>query len=190
MKDVYTGKLVRLSAVDPEEMSKAISIWNRDSEYTRLLNMTAQPLNSAKAIQKWMEKAMEEISPTSFFFTIRRLGEDKLIGGLALNVESWAAREAFVAIFIGERENWGKGYGSDAMSILLHYAFAELNLRRVSLGVFEYNPRAIRSYEKAGFRHEGRMRKYLNHEGKRWDIHFMGILREEWLGLSTTAMVE
>ena len=186
MKDVYTGKLVRLGAVDPEEMSKAISIWNRDSEYTRLLNMTARPLNSAKAIQKWMEKAIEEVSPTEFFFTIRTLDENKLLGGLGLDVITWASREAFVAIFIGERENWGKGYGSDAMSILLHYAFAELNLQRVSLGVFEYNPRAIRSYEKAGFRFEGRTRKDILREGKRTDTLWMGILRDEWLDLDTS----
>ena len=190
MKDVFTGKLVRLSAVDPEEMSKAFARWNRDSEYTRLLMMSARPLSSAKAIQKWMEKAIEEVSPTDFFFTIRTLDENKLLGGLGLDVINWAAREAFVAIFIGEREYWGKGCGTDAMNIILRYAFTELNLRRVSLGVFEYNPRAIRSYEKVGFRHEGRMRKYLNHEGKRWDIHFMGILRDEWLGLSTAAMGE
>jgi len=181
MKDVFTGKLVRLSAVDPEEMSKAFTRWNRDSEYTRLLMMSAQPLSSAKAIQKWMEKEMEGVSPTDFFFTIRTLDENKLLGGLGLNVISWAARESFIAIFIGEREDWGKGYGTDAMSIILRYAFTELNLQRVSLGVFEYNPRAIRSYEKVGFQHEGRMRKYLNHEGKRWDLFYMGILREEWL---------
>jgi hypothetical protein len=79
MKDVFTGKLVRLGAVDPEEMSKAFARWNRDSEYTRLLMMSARPLSSAKAIQKWMEKAIEEVSPTDFFFTIRTLDENKLL---------------------------------------------------------------------------------------------------------------
>jgi len=54
-------------------------------------------------------------------------------------------------------------------------------MNRVTLSVFEYNPRAIRSYEKAGFRHEGRMRGRLNKEGKRWDMLFMGILRKEWM---------
>jgi len=56
----------------------------------------------------------------------------------------------------------------------------ELNLHRVSLDVFEYNPRAIRSYEKVGFKHEGRVRQALNRDGRRWDILYMGILREEW----------
>ena len=67
------------------------------------------------------------------------------------------------------------------MRLLLQYAFLEVNLQRVTLAVFEYNPRAIRSYEKAGFRHEGRMRKVLNKEGRRWDMLFMGVLRDEWM---------
>src|SRR6266487_4393269 len=183
MRDIFTGRLVRLSAIDPEEMSKAFARWNRDSEFTRLLNMSVTRLNSSKAIQKWLEKEVEEPSPTDFFFTIRSLDEDKLIGGLGLDGIDWAAREAFIGIFIGEREYWGKGCGTDTMRIILRYAFTELNVWRVSLGVFDYNPRAIRSYEKVGFRHEGRMRQYLNHEGKRWDILFMGIQRDEWLQL-------
>jgi RimJ/RimL family protein N-acetyltransferase len=60
----------------------------------------------------------------------------------------------------------------------------ELNLHRVTLDVFEYNPRAIRSYEKAGFRHEGRQRQALVRNGKRWDLLEMGILCEEWLKLN------
>jgi RimJ/RimL family protein N-acetyltransferase len=181
MNDIFTGKLVHLSGVDPEEMSKALSRWNRDSEYTRLLNMSVRPLNSAKGIQKWMDEMIAETSPSEYFFTIRTREENHLIGGLFLEVIDWAGRDSSVAIFIGEREHWGKGYGSDAMRLLLQYAFQELNLWRVSLGVFQYNPRAIRSYEKVGFCHEGRMRQYLNHEGKRWDILYMGIRRDEWL---------
>jgi RimJ/RimL family protein N-acetyltransferase len=64
---------------------------------------------------------------------------------------------------------------------MLEYAFLEANLERVSLNVFDYNPRAIRSYEKAGLQHEGRMKGVLNREGKRWDLVFMGILRSEWM---------
>jgi len=67
------------------------------------------------------------------------------------------------------------------MRILLRYAFTELNLRRVTLTVFAYNPRAIRSYEKVGFRHEGHLRDFLNREGRRWHELYMGILREEWM---------
>jgi RimJ/RimL family protein N-acetyltransferase len=183
MKDIFAGKLVRLSAFDPEEMSKAFARWNLNSEYQRLLNLSPHRMQSAKSNLKWMEEEVGEMSPASYFFSIRTLVEDKLIGELGLDVVSWPGRDAFVGLGIGETEYWSKGYGTDVMNVLLHFAFAEINLRRVTLSVFEYNPRAIRSYEKAGFRHEGRTRKVLNKEGQRWDVLYMGILREEWMGL-------
>jgi RimJ/RimL family protein N-acetyltransferase len=95
-------------------------------------------------------------------------------------IESWAHGEGWVGIGIGERAYWGNGYGTEAMCLLLRFAFAELNLQRVSLGVYAYNPRALRSYEKAGFRHEGVVRADCRRDGQRWDSVFMGILREEW----------
>jgi RimJ/RimL family protein N-acetyltransferase len=145
------------------------------------LNTTVSRLQSSTAIKRWLEKDLEESSNGFHVFSIRTLANDELVGGTDLEVVNWNGRNSFVGIFIGARENWGKGYGTDAMNILLRYAFMELNLQRVSLGVFAYNPRAIRSYEKAGFQHEGRVRQALNHEGQRWDIHFMGVLRDEWL---------
>jgi RimJ/RimL family protein N-acetyltransferase len=187
MNEILKGKFVRLSAFDPEEMGKAFPRWNRNSEYVRLLNMSSRPMQSSKATAKWMEKEVGEMSVASYFFSIRTLADDKLIGELGLDVVDWSGRDAFVALGIGEPEYWSKGYGTDAMNVLLRYAFIELNLKRVTLTVFEYNPRAIRSYEKAGFRHEGRLRQTLNREGRRWDNLYMGILREEWLALNGAA---
>lgn len=185
MNDIFTGKLVRLSAFDPEEMSKAFPRWNRNSEYFRLLNSSGQPLQSSKAALKWMEEEVGELSPGGYFFGIRTLADDKLIGELALDVVNWPGRDAFVGLGIGETDYWNKGYGTDVMNVLLRFAFTDVNLRRVTLSVFEYNPRAVRSYEKAGFHHEGRTRKVLNKEGKRWDVLYMGILREEWMELNS-----
>jgi RimJ/RimL family protein N-acetyltransferase len=188
MNDDLTGKFVRLSAWDPEEMSKVIPRWYRNSEYIRLLNSSARPMLSPKAELKWMEEEVDKMSPGSYFFSIRTLAEDKLIGELNLDVVTWPGGDAFVGLGIGETEYWNKGYGTDIMKVLLRFAFNEINLRRVTLTVFQYNPRAIRSYEKAGFRHEGRMRKVLNKEGRRWDMLYMGILREDWLELNHGAL--
>ena len=180
MTDLLKGRLLRLSAADPQELGKAYARWSLDSEYDRLLTSNPARLNSAKAIQRWFEKGCDENTPALFLFAMRTLAEEKLIGDLDLEVTGWPQREAFVGLGIGERELWNNGYGSDAMNIILRFAFMELGLRRVSLTVFEYNPRAIRSYEKAGFRHEGRQRDFLVREGKRWDMLYMGILRDEW----------
>ena len=190
MKDIFVGNLVRLSAFDPEEMSKAFPRWNSNSEYVRLLDSAARPMRSSKSILKRMEKNLEEPSLESYDFSIRTLAEDKLIGEIGLEVVDWSGRDAFVGLGIGETEYWSKGYGTDVMNVLLRYAFTEINLKRVTLTVFEYNPRAIRSYEKAGFRHEGRLRRLLNREGRRWDELFMGILREEWLEMQALVRAE
>jgi RimJ/RimL family protein N-acetyltransferase len=183
MKNILLGKSVRLSAIDPEELGKAGSNWQRDSELDRLLESSAAPLSSMKAVKESIEKDLEKQENSSFYFSIRRLEDDLLLGDMVLDVVHWNTSDAFVGLLIGERDLWGKGLGTQAMNLLLEFAFTEINLRRVTLTVFEYNPRAVRSYEKAGFRHEGRMRQVLSREGKRWDVLYMGILREEWLQL-------
>ncbi len=181
MKELLRGSLIHLTAVDPEEVSKHFADWNRDSEYKRLLDTDPPRLRSPKAIKTWMDKAMEEDSNKTFWFTIRAAEDNRLLGDIELSVIEWNARDAFVGIGIGPRAFWGKGYGTEAMQLILQYAFIELNLRRVTLTVFEYNTRAVRSYEKAGFRYEGRQRARILREGKRWDILFMGILHEDWI---------
>jgi len=181
MNDIFTGKLVRLSAYDPKEMGEAFAIWARDSEYRRMSDARAASLPSAKRAIEFFEKDLEEMSSAIHFFGVRALADDALIGEMVLEIIDWAGRDAFIGLSIGARSNWNRGYGTDMTNVLLRFAFTEVNLQRVTLSVFEYNPRAIRTYEKAGFRHEGRLRQFLNKEGRRWDMLFMGILREEWL---------
>jgi RimJ/RimL family protein N-acetyltransferase len=178
---LFTGELVRLVAPDPEVAAGLFSRWGQDSEYLRLLDNDPARMFSAKKIKEWLEKDFVEAEPAdNFLFMIRTLAEERLIGFVGLDGIRWNHGNSYVGIGLGEREYWGKGYGTDAMRLVLRYAFAELNLHRVSLTVFEYNPRAIRSYKKAGFVVEGRARQFLNRDGHRWDLIYMGILREEW----------
>ena len=181
MKEIFRGDLVRLCAMDSDETGKAFSRWDRDSEFRRFLDSGVAHFVSSKKLKKKIEEEIAEQPLRQYPFGVRTLKDDALIGVGDLYVYNWTGRDAFVGLGFGEREFWGKGYGTDLMSLLLRYAFAEINLNRVTLNVFEYNPRAVRSYEKAGFRHEGRMRQFLNKEGKRWDMLFMGILRKEWM---------
>jgi RimJ/RimL family protein N-acetyltransferase len=177
--DLLTGKLVHLTREDPEVISKLEAEWHLNSEYCRLLDWDPARRVSAYTVQKWVEKQYE--NPNDYFFTIRLLEDDRIVGGIGLDAVYWTHGDAFVGIGLGQKEDWGKGYGTDAMHIILRYAFTELNLRRVSLDVFEYNPRGVRSYEKAGFVVEGRVRGAVLRDGRRWDVIYMGILREEWL---------
>lgn len=81
-----------------------------------------------------------------------------------------------------------QGFGSDAMRLAVRYAFTELNLQRISLYVFDYNPRAMRVYEKSGFSIEGRLRGAILREGERTDVLVMGVLRDDWLALNDLTM--
>jgi RimJ/RimL family protein N-acetyltransferase len=181
MKDLFTGTLVRLAAIDPEEVGKSFSKWGRDSEYKRLLDFAPPRLYSVRASKEWIEKQLEASQPNTYWFAIRSLEDDRLLGDIDLAVTTWGSRDAFVGIGIGERDFWGKGYGTEAMQLALRFAFTELNLRRVTLDVMEQNQRAVRSYEKVGFRIEGRERQSICRDGRRSNVLFMGILREEWI---------
>jgi RimJ/RimL family protein N-acetyltransferase len=177
-RNLFLGELVRLTAGDPEVVAHALNRWGRNSEYLRLLDSSHAYQWSAKKIKEWIEKEQEE--DHNFNFLIHTLENDQLIGFIGLGFTQWNHGEAWMGIGIGENHLWGKGYGADAMRVLLRYAFTELNLNRVSLGVFSYNPRAIRSYEKVGFVCEGRERQVVHRDGSRADMMIMGILRQEW----------
>ncbi len=177
--DVFTGKLVRLVPADLEADSKLLVEWDRDSEYQRLLNSEHAARYNPKQTQSFFEKEIGSMH----FFMIQRLEDDRKIGMIDLSGFNWLVGNAWVGIGIGERELWGKGYGTDAMRVLLGYAFTELNLNRVTLNVFEVNQRGLKSYAKAGFREEGRLPKVLRKAGERYDLIFMGILRSEWEAL-------
>lgn len=181
MRDLFRGELVRLTAEDPDVHANAEVRWQRDSEFHRLVDTDPSIMFSEQQLKKWFEEQIEKgFQPKRYPFSVRTLKENKLIGFFGLWVD-FVHSEAWVGIGIGERESWGKGYGKDMMKLCLQYAFTELNVYRVSLGLHEYNPRALRVYEKVGFCLEGRTRKDTRREGRRTDGLWMGILREEWL---------
>ncbi|MEW8977876.1 MAG: GNAT family protein [Symbiobacterium sp.] len=106
--------------------------------------------------------------------------KERFIGVVRLWRISERNRSAMLTIFIGEPAYWGRGYGSDALRLVLREAFGPMDLHRVELHVFEFNQRAIRSYEKVGFVHEGVRRQALLRNGHYYDILVMGITRPEF----------
>ncbi len=182
-RPLFQGERIRLTALNAETDAQIWAGWSRDSVYGRLLDTDPPRPWTSGRVKSEIEKA--EIKNDAYLFAIRTLTEDKLIGFIQLDGIQWPHGNSFVAIGIGERDFWGKGYGTDAMREILRFAFDELNLYRVSLDVFEYNQRAVQSYKKAGFVEEGRMRKFIHRDGQRWDMIFMGIIREEWEAIRT-----
>jgi RimJ/RimL family protein N-acetyltransferase len=172
----FNGNHIRLAVLEPEQATEQMARWSLDSEYQQLLDSGPSMLYPPNQVKEWIEKHFDEI----YLFSIRTLEDDRFIGTVDLSGIDWTAGNAWVGIGIGERDYWGKGYGTDAMNLILRFAFEALNLKRVSLTVFGYNERAYRSYKKVGFHDEGRMRQWLLRAGERYDLIFMGILRNEW----------
>jgi RimJ/RimL family protein N-acetyltransferase len=106
--------------------------------------------------------------------------DDRLIGTIGLSPADPRERKAELGISIGAKEEWNKGYGSEALILILRHGFETLNLNRISLRVYEYNARAIRAYEKTGFIGEGTLRQDAYRKGRFWDTIVMSILRSEW----------
>ncbi|MHA1355432.1 MAG: GNAT family N-acetyltransferase, partial [Candidatus Heimdallarchaeota archaeon] len=89
-----------------------------------------------------------------------------------------------LGIAIHAEKNWGKGYGTDTMRVLLKFGFDYLNMNRIELRVFEFNERGIKTYEKVGFTQVGRKRQGHYKNGSYYDVILMDILKEEWVKLN------
>jgi RimJ/RimL family protein N-acetyltransferase len=113
-------------------------------------------------------------------FAIRSIPDDRLVGTCQLHSLHTIYRSAELQIRIGERDNQGKGYGSEAVYLLLRHGFEDRNLHRIGLHVFDDNLAAIRIYTKAGFKEEGRLREAAFINGRLKDILLFGLLRSEF----------
>ncbi|MHA1647370.1 MAG: GNAT family N-acetyltransferase [Promethearchaeota archaeon] len=109
----------------------------------------------------------------------KALKEQRIIGNCSIRLD-WKNRVGSLGIMIGEKSAWNKGYGTEAMKLLVEYGFRELNMNRIELEVFASNPRAKRCYEKVGFKEEGCKRQAQFINGKYIDEYFMSIIRLEW----------
>jgi RimJ/RimL family protein N-acetyltransferase len=100
------------------------------------------------------------------------------IGQCALFQFDDVARTAALGITIGDKVYWGRGYGREAVRLLLDYAFRLRNLRRVWLTVNGRNERAIRAYRACGFVEEGRLREHVWGDGAYDDLVYMAVMRQ------------
>ncbi|OEF98065.1 hypothetical protein BHF71_03330 [Vulcanibacillus modesticaldus] len=172
------GKLVQLKAVEREDLPKYLE-WMNDSEVRQYLAIgISYPLTMTEE-NDWYESMLKDKSRKTY--AIHTIENDQLIGNCSLFNINWKNQSAVTGIFIGDKNYWGKGYGTEALRLLLYLGFQEFNLRRIELGVFEFNDRAIKSYKKLGFVEEGRKRRAIYRNGNFYDEVIMAILREEYL---------
>ena len=172
------GNRVRLRAIERQDIPTFVR-WFNDPEVRQYILMFA-PMSTAQE-ERWFESLQDRRD--EFLFAIEAHAGDEWIhiGNTGLHNIDWKERSAIFGIVLGEKDYWGRGYGTDATRAMLGFAFETLNLHRVELEVFDFNPRAIRCYEKAGFRREGTRRESHFFDGRYHDAHLMSILQQEFL---------
>ena len=184
---LYDGNMIALGPIDHEKDAEIEAQWTNDPEYLRMLDPAPAFPQTKEQIKKKYEEIEKETQEkgTQFYFTIREKVEDvsalgRLIGFVMLSFIEWTHGVAQVKVAVGSPHDRRKGYGFEALMLILRYAFAELNLYRLTALIPEYNLAALRLFEKAGFTREVTRRQAIYRDGKRWDLIQMGILREEW----------
>jgi len=171
------GDRVTLRALEAHD-APTMWRWYQDHEFSVLDgNIYPSSLASIEAFVRTLSAS--SFADVSFGVTIREGGDDKLIGIVRLKRGDPEDRKADFGIAI-ERAYWDQGYGTDATRTILRFAFDEMGLHRVSLGVIEHNARARRCYEKCGFREEVRERQARFSNGQWCDHIIMGILEREF----------
>ncbi len=175
------GDQIRFRSIEKEDLPYFVK-WLNDPEVRRGLSMI-MPLSQAEE-EDWFEGLLKrspferplaiEIQPDS------QVDEWIFVGNCGLFGIDWQNRFAEIGIHIGEKGYWNQGFGTKAMLLILKHGFENLNLHRLWLRVFETNLRAVRSYEKAGFKEEGKFRQAQFIDGKYVDVMIMSVLKTEW----------
>lgn len=151
--------------------------WYADEEIWYLTSWAAEPLGQADVERLFEDR---EKSSTDDSFAIHREGEEEPIGVIGLTNIKQTNGSADLSVIVGDEKDRDKGLGTEAIRVLLRYAFEDLGLERVNLSVFDFNEPAIRAYEKLGFKRERRMRQAIRRNGEYHEAIFMRILASEW----------
>jgi RimJ/RimL family protein N-acetyltransferase len=177
--DRLAGDRVVLKRHVPGNLA-AFMRWYADPEVSRLTRYQEGPM-ARPEIERFFQARV--LGSDSLAMAIHEMASDRLLGTCAFSQLDGENGSALFHITIGEKDAWGKGFGTEATRLMLEHAFERLNLHRIGLSVFAFNERAIRSYRRAGFVIEGRAREAIRRDGRWWDEVEMSILDSDWRAL-------
>ena len=164
-------------------------------EYTHMVNNNIVSVGLGSAVYAsiyCVDRELEILKnlKTSHNFAVRLIENDELLGNIGFNDIDSVNKSGTLGIMLGNEKYYGKGYGKEALMLLLDYGFSFLNLRNIALYVFEYNEIAYNLYKKVGFKEVGRIRKRQELMGKFYDFIVMDILNEEFESLYIKREIE
>ncbi len=172
------GNKICLRPLLAHDINQKYLSWLNDAEVTEYVEAGKFPTT-----KKELEEFYKDIkkSKTDVIFAIVTKRNDLHIGNVKISRINWIHRFADMGIIIGDKKYWGRGYGEEVCRLLLDYAFNRLNLNKVLLGSHAPHMSAIKTFQKVGFKIEGRNRKMLMLNGKYVDRIIMGILQSEYI---------
>jgi RimJ/RimL family protein N-acetyltransferase len=176
---ILVGGRVRLRGVRDDGLP-ALARWEMDAGRLITLSNWVAPPSEAAARERIAKRSANEQDDLGF--AIETLDHPPvLVGRIWLSAAGARPKDrcATAGIALG-REYIGRGYGTDAMRVIVGYGFREMGLHRIQLGVALFNLAGIRAYQEAGFVKEGRYRESVLHDGRWYDSVLMSILDHEW----------
>ncbi len=174
--EVVTGLNVVMRRHVPENL-ESFRRWYSDPEIARLARYQEAPMRPEE-IERFF--AARVLGTDALAMAIHERTGGRLVGTCAFSQLDGDNGSALYHITIGEKDVWGRGYGTEATRLMLDHAFGALGLHRVALFVFEFNERAIRAYKRCGFVVEGRSRESIHRDGQWWDELAMSLLESDW----------
>lgn len=169
------GPAVALRPVERGDMEH-IRRWINDPAIRPLIGET-RPLTAGGA-EAYYERLQHEESRVWFIVVERATQRPVGECGLLRMMPAW--RTTDLSMIIGEQDAWGRGYGTEAITLLMDYAFGFLNFHRIAIGVVGFNRRALRFYERVGFQREGVQREGYYYDHAYHDFVMMSILEHEF----------
>ena len=182
MTHIIASGRVYLRPFEPSD-AELYRRWRADADPMQLAGWHERAPLSLAQVEQRIAKLATEPDDDFVTFLICLAADDRPIGEAMLADIDRRNGSAQLGIFIGETNEWGKGYGTDAVNAIVDFGFAELRLERIWLNVWTENARARRAYEKAGFVHEGTVRHDRFEHGQYTSGDLMAILRAEWESL-------
>ena len=174
------GKQVILRAVEKEDVD-TIKEWLADAELLHGLGARPIPLGNVDP-----EKLPEQFRLRDGRILAVVSKDKNMLGLIAFGNLHEQNRTASIMVLIGDRGEWNRGYGSDALRTAVRFAFEDLNLNCVEAHIPQFNTRGLRVFEKVGFAPEGTLRGRFFGRGKYWDVVVASALREGWTGEQST----
>jgi RimJ/RimL family protein N-acetyltransferase len=176
---IYGGRIV-LREYRKEDL-ESIRGWVNDPEIADNLSDIFLYPSTLNQTESFLNYVLDGKSDKEAHFIIAEKETESYIGQIDLMGIDWKNRCAELGIVIGQKECLGRGIGTEAIRLLLMFAFDRMNLNRVELRVHDYNERAYNCYLKCGFREEGRLKQRHFYQGTYGDVILMAVLKEEFL---------